>query len=70
VEQVTISGRDGQTPSDHNSTANLLNALNLPLTKVDLEMLKILQQKDRRYRQGLLNKIQQDLKEDYDRIRK
>jgi len=40
------------------------------LTKVDLEMLKILQQKDRRYRQGLLNKIQQDLKEDYDRIRK
>jgi len=44
--------------------------MNLPLTKVDLEMLKILQQKDRRYRQGLLNKIQQDLKEDYDRIRK
>ena len=38
--------------------------MNLPLTKVDLEMLKILQQKDRRYRQGLLNKIQQDLKED------
>jgi len=44
--------------------------MNLPLTKVDLEMLKILQQKDRRYRQGLLNKIQQDLKEDYERIRK
>jgi len=44
--------------------------MNLPLTKVDLEMLRILQQKDRRYRQGLLNKIQQDLKEDYDRIRK
>jgi len=44
--------------------------MNLPLTKVELEMLKILQQKDRRYRQGLLNKIQQDLKEDYDRIRK
>jgi hypothetical protein len=43
--------------------------MNLPLTKVDLEMLKILQQKDRRYRQGLLNKIQEDLKEDYDRIR-
>ena len=39
--------------------------MNLPLTKVDLEMLKVLQQKDRRYRQGLLNKIQQDLKEDY-----
>jgi len=44
--------------------------MNLPLTKVDMEMLKILQQKDRRYRQGLLNKIQQDLKEDYDRIKK
>ena len=44
--------------------------MNLPLTKVDLEMLRILQQNDRRYRQGLLNKIQQDLKEDYDRIRK
>lgn len=44
--------------------------MNIPLSKVDLEMLKILQQKDRRYRQGLLNKIQQDLKEDHDRIRK
>ena len=44
--------------------------MNLPLTKVDLEMLKFLQQKDRRYRQGLLNKIQQDLKEDYERIKK
>ena len=44
--------------------------MNFPLTKVDLEMLKVLQQKDRRYRQGLLNKIQQDLKEDYNRIKK
>jgi len=30
VEQVAISGRDGQTPSDHHRTTNLLNALNLP----------------------------------------
>jgi hypothetical protein len=44
--------------------------MNLPLTRVDLEMLKVLQQKDRRYRQGLLNKIQQELKEDYERIKK
>ena len=44
--------------------------MNLPLTRVDLEMLKVLQQKDRRYRQGLLNKIQQDLKEDYERTKK
>jgi hypothetical protein len=44
--------------------------MNLPLTKVDLEMLKVLQQKDRRYRQGLRNKIQEDLKEDYERIKK
>jgi hypothetical protein len=44
--------------------------MNLPLTRVDLEMIKVLQQKDRRYRQGLLNKIQQDLKEDYERVKK
>jgi len=30
VEQVTISGGDGQTPSDHHSTTDLLNRLNLP----------------------------------------
>jgi hypothetical protein len=30
MEQVSIGGGDGQTPSDHNGTANLLNALNLP----------------------------------------
>jgi len=29
VEQVTISGEDGQTTSDHHRTANLLNALHL-----------------------------------------
>jgi len=30
VEQVSIGGENGQTPSNHNSTANLLNALHLP----------------------------------------
>jgi len=30
VEQVTIGSRDGQSPSDHNGTADLLNRLNLP----------------------------------------
>jgi hypothetical protein len=44
--------------------------MNLPLTKIDFEILKILQQKDRRYRQGFLNKIQEDLKEDYEQIKK
>jgi len=30
VEQVSNSGGDGQTPSNHYGIANLLNALNLP----------------------------------------
>ena len=30
MEQVSISGGNGQTPSDHNGTSNLLNRLNLP----------------------------------------
>ena len=30
MEQVYISSGDAQTPSDHHSTANLLNRLNLP----------------------------------------
>jgi len=30
MEQVTISSGDGQAPSDHDGTANLLNRLNLP----------------------------------------
>ena len=30
MEQVSIRSRDGQTPSDHDSTTNLLNRLNLP----------------------------------------
>jgi hypothetical protein len=30
MEQVTVCSGDGQTPSDHHSTTNLLNRLNLP----------------------------------------
>jgi len=30
VEQVTICSGNGQSPSDHNSTTNLLNRLNFP----------------------------------------
>jgi len=30
VEQVAVGSWDGQTPSDHHSATNLLNALNLP----------------------------------------
>lgn len=30
MEQVSISSGDGQSPSDHNGTANLLNRLNFP----------------------------------------
>jgi hypothetical protein len=30
VEQVAVGSGDCQTPSDHNSTAHLLNRLNLP----------------------------------------
>jgi hypothetical protein len=44
--------------------------MNIPLSKVEEEMLKILQLKDRRYRRGLLHKIQEELKEDYDRVKK
>jgi len=30
MEQVSIGSGDGQTPSNHDSTPNLLNRLNLP----------------------------------------
>ena len=30
MEQVSISGRDGQTPSDHYGTTDLLNRLDFP----------------------------------------
>jgi len=30
VEEIAISGRDGQTPRNHDGTTNFLNRLNLP----------------------------------------
>jgi len=44
--------------------------MNIPLSKVEEEMLKVLVLKDKRYRRGLIHKIQEELKEDYDRIKK
>jgi len=44
--------------------------MNIPLSKVEEEMLKILRLKDKRYRRGLPQKIQEELKEDYDRHKK
>jgi hypothetical protein len=35
------------------------------LTAVEREMLKVLQQKDKRYKQGLEQKIKTELKKDY-----
>jgi len=44
--------------------------MNIPLSKVEEEMLKVLGLKDKRYRRGLLHKVQEEIKEDYDRIKK
>jgi len=44
--------------------------MNIPLSKVEEEMLKILRLKDKRYGRGPLQKIQEELKEDYDKIKK
>ena len=44
--------------------------MNIPLSKVEEEMLKMLRLKDMRYRRGLIHKIQEELKEDYDRLKK
>jgi len=44
--------------------------MNIPLSKVEEEMLKMLRLKDTRYRRGLIHKIQEELKEDYDRLKK
>jgi len=44
--------------------------MNISLSKVEEEMLKILRLKDKRYRRGLLHKIQEELKDDYDRLKK
>jgi len=44
--------------------------MNIPLSKVEEEMLKMLRLKDKRYRRGLIHKIQEELKEDYERLKK
>lgn len=44
--------------------------MNIPLSKVEEEMLKMLRLRDKRYRRGLIHKIQEELKEDYDRLKK
>jgi len=43
--------------------------MNIRLDKVELEMLKVLIQKDRRYRGGLEGKVKGDIREDYRKIR-
>ena len=43
--------------------------MNLPLTRVESEMLRVLQQKDKRYRQGLVQKVREDLKSDYESLK-
>ena len=40
--------------------------MNIPLSKVEEEMLKMLRRKDKRYRRGLIHKIQEDIKRDYE----
>jgi hypothetical protein len=40
--------------------------MNIPLSKVEEEMLKILRLKDKRYQRGLIRKIQEDIKRDYE----
>jgi len=42
----------------------------ISLTRVETEMLRVLQQKDKRYRQGLVQKIREDLKFDFEAIKK
>ncbi len=42
--------------------------ITIHLTKVELEMLKELQKKDKRYRGGLPVKVLKDVKEDYRNI--
>ena len=44
--------------------------MNIPLSKVEEEMLNMLRLKDKRFRRGLIHKIQEELKEDYDRLKK
>ena len=42
--------------------------MTIRLTAVEQEMLKVLQQKDKRYKQGLEQKIKAELKLDYESI--
>jgi hypothetical protein len=42
----------------------------ISLTRVETEMLKVLQQKDKRYRQGIVQKIREDLRSDYESLKK
>ena len=42
--------------------------MTIRLTAVEQEMLKVLQQKDKRYKQGLEQKIKVELKLDYESI--
>ena len=42
--------------------------ITIRLTKVEVEMLKELQKKDKRYKNGLKEKIRLDLKIDYSKI--
>jgi len=44
--------------------------MNIPLSKVEEEMLKMLRLKDKRYARGLIHKIQGELKGDYERLKK
>lgn len=39
--------------------------INIRLTKVEVEMLKELQKKDKRYKKGLEGKVRSDLSSDY-----
>jgi hypothetical protein len=42
--------------------------MTIRLTAVEQEMLKVLQQKDKRYKQGLEQKVRTELKLDYESI--
>jgi len=44
--------------------------MNLSFSKVEVEMLKVLQQKDQRYRKGLEYKIKEEVKFDYEKLKR
>jgi hypothetical protein len=43
--------------------------ITIRLTKVEYEMLKELQKRDKRYQKGLENKIKTDIRDDYSRFK-